>query len=101
MTKSGRRLPGLSGLPVQTFPLRVLSLFAANQLDGREEAQEAPELGVVGCLGVAVAACPPEEGSPAEASAKEGQPRRSTFTLKTECGSEWLRIFLPLTKLVA
>jgi hypothetical protein len=38
---SGRCLAELSGLPVQTLPLRVLGFLAANQLNGRENAQVA------------------------------------------------------------
>jgi hypothetical protein len=38
---SGRCLAELSGLPVQTLPLHVLSFLAAIQLNGRDKAQVA------------------------------------------------------------
>jgi len=39
MTKSGRCFTELFDLPVETLPLRVLRFLAANQLNGRDNAQ--------------------------------------------------------------
>jgi hypothetical protein len=41
MTKSGRCLAELSGLPVQALPMRVWIFVAANQLDGRDNVRVA------------------------------------------------------------